>query len=496
MIKNKKNCGKPGEKLNDLKEIPQDANICIFGDDELTSEAVRFIKRHRPDVNVSEKSGQRLITSLTNGGNAFDIEKEAGFCDFVILCTGEIDILEECVAKVGFENYKIFDYGIFDKKINWFHILFKFAPMLLLVCLLWLIQVVLLSPFLFLANFLHSHKFEEHEEHEEAFDKTKVKIKDIAIQKGKYDRLFGIVSSEISDFEQLSYISRVVYGCPNKLAEFSYIYGISLGKYPPARWSIFKNSVKNIFSVTKELKPKALELGAGCFREAYELSKLGFEVDAVQLDCQAIDTYMNHYDWEALSGPPKLITSSIDKIAMTKKYDLITAFNVLEHILELDVHLEVIGELLKDDGCFFVSVPNKKSLCETIWYKQHLELRKNNSIDRTGKSHVHFLTPDEWKYLFEKHDFNIVSHEMGVGFIGYDLFWAIYSMLSQKFFEFSIRRLTCFFNIKYIPNSFERIFYPGWLLNLTCRLDILLKPFFYDRWGTNHFILKKQKRKV
>jgi 2-polyprenyl-3-methyl-5-hydroxy-6-metoxy-1,4-benzoquinol methylase len=481
--------------LNNLKEIPQNANVCVFGDDELTSESSRFIKRHRADVNIDEKSGKRLMTLLANGEDPFTETGEISFCNFVILCTGEIDLLESAVKKAKIKDYKIFDYGIFEKKINWFHILFKFTPMLILVCLLWLIQVILLSPFLAIARFWPAPKNNINKMRGDAFDKTRINKKKIAIKKGKYNRLFGIVSRDIPDFDQLTYISRVVYGCANKLDEISSLYGSPLSEYGPARWSIFKDALKDIATVETRGTLRVLDLGAGCFKETYELTKLGFKVDAVQLDQQVVDTYMTYYDWEKLSTRPDLITSSIDKIQSEKKYNLITAFDVLEHVLTLEDHLNTIWHLLIEDGCFLVSVPNKKSLGETIWHKKHLELCKTNAVDKTGKSHVHFFTPEEWELLFEKHGFKIMVHEMGLGFVGYDLFFTLYNMISQVFFEFPVRRLTKFCNIKYIPNSFEKIFYPAWLLNLACRLDILLKPFFYDRWGTNLFVLKKQNHK-
>jgi SAM-dependent methyltransferase len=75
----------------------------------------------------------------------------------------------------------------------------------------------------------------------------------------------------------------------------------------------------------------------------------------------------------------KLIKLDARNLRVKNKYDIIGAFDVIEHIKEEDIILNKINKALKKDGCFIFTVPQHKflwSINDEIGFHQRRYTRK------------------------------------------------------------------------------------------------------------------------
>jgi len=100
-----------------------------------------------------------------------------------------------------------------------------------------------------------------------------------------------------------------------------------------------------------------LDLACGEGYGPYMLSKEAKRVVAIDIDEQTI----NHARSEYSSDNLEFIQGSVLEIPIRgkRKFDVITCFEGIEHVAEHDKLLSEVKRLLKDDGLFIVSTPNK-----------------------------------------------------------------------------------------------------------------------------------------
>jgi 2-polyprenyl-3-methyl-5-hydroxy-6-metoxy-1,4-benzoquinol methylase len=84
------------------------------------------------------------------------------------------------------------------------------------------------------------------------------------------------------------------------------------------------------------------------------------------------------------------------------EYDLVTLFQVLEHLTELDKFITAIKDCLKPGGLFCIAVPNNDGF---ISYTP-------NYIYNMPPHHTILWTESSLRYLAEKFDFNVVDVEL------------------------------------------------------------------------------------
>lgn len=90
---------------------------------------------------------------------------------------------------------------------------------------------------------------------------------------------------------------------------------------------------------TKDIK--ILEIGAGTGWQVLELSKLGYQVDAIDIDSSGYkdDRVWNIVDYDGVNIPFE-----------DKKFDVVFSSNVLEHIPHIQEFQKEMQRVLKDDG--------------------------------------------------------------------------------------------------------------------------------------------------
>jgi len=248
------------------------------------------------------------------------------------------------------------------------------------------------------------------------------------------------------------------------------------------KWDIFTEALQSM----KDTSISALDFGAGSLRDTYELSILGFNVDALDINIEQMRASYNAYNWSIIKYKPRLLSNYSE---LQSKYQLIIAFDVIEHLVELESVIQRLRSMLTEDGLLFVSVPNCKSLIEKYFKFWHKIQLKEGKIDRSGTPHVNYFTPEEWKLFFSKSGFDIKAHDMTIGYFVNNVWFGLYAIPSRfcmiPFLNTAASLLRCPCNTK----NLERLFYPRWLMTLVNEMDEATKTILKEKWGWNLFIL-------
>ena len=232
------------------------------------------------------------------------------------------------------------------------------------------------------------------------------------------------------------------------------------------RWNLFINQLKN-----KPHKLDVLDFGAGSLRETYFFCEKGHNVDAIDKNTKQSKASFSSYNWGG--NPPNINTKMINE----KEYDLILAFDVIEHLLDLDKVIFKLQNAMKKDGLIFATIPNRLAFFERLFSFQHKKNLKRGTIDKSGIPHVNFKTCNEWKDFLLKKGFTIKDHDMSMGFFVNDCFHGIFGIYSRLFIKPVWKRFD------------EEIFYPKWFMKLVHELDVSTQSILKNRWGWNLFIL-------
>jgi len=143
----------------------------------------------------------------------------------------------------------------------------------------------------------------------------------------------------------------------------------------------------------------------------------------------------------------KIFVGSVEsmKFFKTRTYDVITCFDVLEHVKYLDSAVSELSRISKLDGLLIVSVPNTNSLGH--------KLKKKNWFGYRDRTHISLLTPENWVLLFKQNKF-IVIDKFYEGYFDIPYFFG--PVIFQKIFlipGFLMYKT----GIRMIPNNGENI---------------------------------------
>ncbi len=150
----------------------------------------------------------------------------------------------------------------------------------------------------------------------------------------------------------------------------------------------------------------------------------------------------------------KLSIASIEHINYkNESFDIITCFDVLEHLEYPEVAIHECWRVLKKGGIFVIRVPNTSSL--------GCKLKKEDWFGYKDNTHVSLLNNEEWFDVVQKNDFEILN-------AFYDCLWD-----------------TPY--IKYIPK-----FLQDGLIKFPSAVFFLLGMNFSQRWGENLSLILKR----
>jgi 2-polyprenyl-3-methyl-5-hydroxy-6-metoxy-1,4-benzoquinol methylase len=256
------------------------------------------------------------------------------------------------------------------------------------------------------------------------------------------------------------------------------------------RWNIFSRWIEKLLQ--RRPAPAALDLGAGSLRDTYELTARGLSVDALDLNADQLHASWNAYDWSAVTRKPRLITGSLVEAGLTRDtYDLVLAFDVIEHLRDLDRNLVTLAEIMTDKGLLFVSVPNRRAAFERLFRIYHERRLSRGIVDTSGVPHVNFKSPSEWKATFRESGFSVLDHEMAIGFLVNDIWQATFAIPLRTFVDPVIQRCCARLGRPYRARVIENLLYPRWWMRLVNELDEALKPLTHPFWGWNLLVLSR-----
>ncbi len=331
-----------------------------------------------------------------------------------------------------------------------------FAPLLVVLPVVFVLQLILAAPFLILAHFATTQKKQNFGAGDES---RQPKVTGYQPRSIKFDRL--------KDVSKLR-------GCNTRNVNY--------------RWELFAEELSRAKAAATVAE--ALDFGAGSMRDSYELASVGFKVCSCDLNFAAMNEGLRYFDWSATSGAPSIV--DFNSLANEKnRFSAITAFDVIEHLHEPEPILASFRNMLAPSGVLLVSVPNRMTLMERVFRRQHIARLKKGIVDSSGVPHVQFRTPGEWGDYFSAAGFRIVRHEMGIGFFVNDVWHAFYAIPIRFAIEPIIARVAHMLGLKHVPNRFEKLFYPAWLMRWVDRLDQYTAAKLKHRWAWNLFVLQR-----
>ena len=119
---------------------------------------------------------------------------------------------------------------------------------------------------------------------------------------------------------------------------------------------------------------RVLDLASGEGYGSYMLSREAIQVVGVEIDQQTVDYANRRYSNDSI----QFICGSILDIPIQghKIFDVVVCFEAIEHVEDHDKLLSEVKRLLKEDGLFIVSTPNKATYTDQRHYQNPFHKRE------------------------------------------------------------------------------------------------------------------------
>ena len=164
--------------------------------------------------------------------------------------------------------------------------------------------------------------------------------------------------------------------------------------------SSFERRIKIFLPRVKLIKKylshgKLLDIGPaiGVFIEALNRSKHNYSISCCDINIEACNELKKKYK--------KVEVYNKDYAKINKKFDIITMWDTIEHIPNLNQLFKKVRNLLKKNGLFFFSTPNTKSFEWIVAGKKHGQI--------VPPAHVNLMNIKNIKILFKKKKFKLVD---------------------------------------------------------------------------------------
>ena len=94
-----------------------------------------------------------------------------------------------------------------------------------------------------------------------------------------------------------------------------------------------------------------------------------------------------------------------------QQFDIITLWDVLEHISDLQVFLRRCADLLRPGGALLIRIPDGRGLLlnDPWWLRPYLVLYRQLIYPANPVEHIHHFIPDVLQHLLENNNFRVVA---------------------------------------------------------------------------------------
>lgn len=154
----------------------------------------------------------------------------------------------------------------------------------------------------------------------------------------------------------------------------------------------------------------ALDLGAGDF---VALERL--QVSYPTIIFEAVDPSYPKDNHNSI----KVYRTMIEDFPTQKRYDLVTAVHILEHVGELHDFMKPVTRLVNTKGHLYVEVP--------------FQVGPSLFLNRSASAqHINYFTPETLRYLLSKHGFHVIASEFDTGSYSRNGMLGMIRLLAQK----------------------------------------------------------------
>lgn len=150
-------------------------------------------------------------------------------------------------------------------------------------------------------------------------------------------------------------------------------------------------------------KGKVVDVGAGSGLFLRAARERGWDVSGVEFNTKAVE-HIRSLGIDVNDKPLEEGIYADDSI------DLVTAWEVLEHINDPNTFVKQIKIILKPDGMLFICVPNINALVTRILHEK--------SRTFGGFSHVNFFNIETLSKMLERHGFEVVATDTVISELG------------------------------------------------------------------------------
>ena len=134
-----------------------------------------------------------------------------------------------------------------------------------------------------------------------------------------------------------------------------------LHKFNPIRIKYIKENIISNFKLKNKFRPLSginiLDIGCGGGLLSEPMSRMGANVTGIDASDKNIQIAKLHAKKNKLKI--KYLSSSPEKLKITKKFDVILNMEIVEHVEDIDFFLKSCSKLLKKNGLMFVATINK-----------------------------------------------------------------------------------------------------------------------------------------
>ncbi len=209
----------------------------------------------------------------------------------------------------------------------------------------------------------------------------------------------GKSAASTVDSEEIERFSRIAEEWWDEKGKFAPLHSMN-----PTRIGYIKDKITSHFGAVDSLSMLDIGCGGGLISEP--MSRLGVKVTGIDASEKNIKVATLHAEKMGLAIDYRCTTAE-GLAQQEKKYDVVLALEIVEHVADVDLFIKTSAELLKPGGLIILSTLNRtaKSYAFAIVGAEYVMRMLPVGTHTWGK----FLRPSELCNYMEKHDIEITE---------------------------------------------------------------------------------------